>query len=213
MMASHEEGEDVPRLVDYNETSRIALDAFRKLANKYPVFERTYGQPKPIHLSKYLSYTQIVGIFNPFLMEANINVDVPSFTIPANMCHELAHMYGFMKEDEANYIAYLACMNSGDDDFMYSGILLALSYTLGELYVADVSRYIDVCYIFEKPVLGDLYVEKDYWAAVEDWDYQPVIAEVSNTVNDVFLRTNGQMNGIKSYREVVKFLVAEYRNR
>ena len=60
--------------------------------------------------------------------EANVNVDVPRYTIAHTMCHELAHLRGFIREDEANYIAYLACMASGDPELMYSALAEALVY-------------------------------------------------------------------------------------
>ena len=56
-----------------------------------------------------MSYANIGGMFFPFTMESNINVDNPFFVVPWTMAHELAHQCGFMREDEANFIAYLAC--------------------------------------------------------------------------------------------------------
>ena len=56
-----------------------------------------------------MSRTEITGIFIPFTMEANVNVDIPDYSLGSTMCHELAHLHGFIREDEANYISYLAC--------------------------------------------------------------------------------------------------------
>ena len=65
------------------------------------------------------------GIYIPYTFESNINVDVPAFSIPAIMCHELTHFRGFMRENEANFLGYLACMESPRDDFRYSGAMMA----------------------------------------------------------------------------------------
>ena len=37
------------------------------------------------------------------------------------MMHEQTHLRGFMNEAEANFVAYLACENSSDPYFEYSG--------------------------------------------------------------------------------------------
>lgn len=62
--------------------------------------------PKPVANSWLMSRAQLTGQFT-FTYEANINILAPDYTIPATICHELAHTRGFMREDEANFIAYL----------------------------------------------------------------------------------------------------------
>ena len=59
-----------------------------------------------------MSYADIAGMYFPFTVESNINADGPFFTIPATMGHEMAHQCGFMREDEANFIGYLACKDA-----------------------------------------------------------------------------------------------------
>ena len=48
---------------------------------------------------------------------------MPYYNIPHTICHELSHLKGFMREDEANFIGYLACIGSDSPDFRYSGYL------------------------------------------------------------------------------------------
>jgi len=62
----------------------------------------------------------------PFTGEANVNISMPHTSIPFTACHEMAHQIGFAREDEANFIAYIACKNHPSPDFQYSGILSAL---------------------------------------------------------------------------------------
>ena len=110
----------------------------RKLAERYPALERPlYSPPKPVLASKLMSYANIGGMFFPFTMESNINVDNPFSTVPWTMAHELAHQCGFMREDEANFIAYLACKESDDALMRYSGLLLAYDNATAALRKAD----------------------------------------------------------------------------
>ena len=43
------------------------------------------------------------------------------------MCHELLTS-GYIYEDEANFIAFLACVESDDSTFQYAGYLSVLNY-------------------------------------------------------------------------------------
>ena len=66
-------------------------------------------------------------------MEANYNNVMNEIQKPSTMCHELAHLRGYILEDEANFIAYLACVQSEDVFFEYSGYLSVLSYLNSDL--------------------------------------------------------------------------------
>ncbi len=80
---------------------------------------------KPVQLSHWWSYTGITGMYFPFFAEANVNIDVPDSGIPATAAHELAHTRGFAREDECNFLAYLACIHHSSGDVRYSGYLSA----------------------------------------------------------------------------------------
>ena len=49
----------------------------------------------------------------------------------------------------------------------------------------------------------DLDANREYWAK-----YDGTIAEVSNKVNDTYLKANGQTEGVKSYNRMVDLIVA-----
>ena len=90
----------------FEQYAQESVEAMRKLAEQYPVLDRPlYSPPKPVLASELMSCANIGGMFFPFTMESNINVDNPFFVVPWTMTHELAHQCGFMREDEANFIA------------------------------------------------------------------------------------------------------------
>jgi len=64
-----------------------------------------------------MSYLGIGGVYFPFTGEANVNISMPHTSIPFTACHEMAHQIGFAREDEANFIAYIACKNHPSPDF------------------------------------------------------------------------------------------------
>lgn len=191
----------------WREVSKIAEESFEKLSKEYPVLGGYYGSPKPVFFSKFMSRMEITGIFWPFTMEANVNVDSTEYSVPVTMGHELAHLRGFMREDEANYIAYLVCKTSDSLEFQYSGIMLALSYAGNQLYRQDADLYRQVRQFYNTGMEADLREEYYYWKQFED----TVISTVSNTMNDTYLKANNQSDGVKSYGRMVDLLLAEYR--
>ncbi|HHU72208.1 MAG TPA: DUF3810 domain-containing protein [Clostridiales bacterium] len=190
-----------------HELAHLVEEAMGELGEEYPVLSGRYGAPKPIFLSPFMSYTEITGMFFPFTMEANVNVDIPDYSIPATMLHELAHLRGFMREDEANYIAYLAGEKSNNPDIKYSSTMLALIISGNALYRENADMYFDIRDQYSEEVLRDIRANSAYWAKYED----TVVSTVSNKINDTYLKVNNQTDGVKSYGRMVDLLLAKYR--
>lgn len=181
--------------------------AMETLSKKYPVLGGNYGSPKPILLSSVMSRTEITGIFIPFTMEANVNVDIPDYSIPATMLHELAHLRGFMREDEANYIAYLAGMESDNPEIEYSSTMLALVISGNALYDRDKDIYFEIRDQYSEGVINDIRENSAYWQQYDD----TVISAVSDKINDTYLKANAQKDGVQSYGRMLDLLLAKYR--
>jgi hypothetical protein len=189
--------------------AKLAAEAYQHLAEDYPVLGGAYGAPKPILLSRLMSQTEITGIFIPFTMEANVNVDVPDYSIPVTMLHELAHLRGFMREDEANFIAYLAGMKSESVDLNYSSTMLALIIAGNALYDQSPELYFEIREGYSDGVINDIRANSMYWQQYED----TVVSTVSNKINDTYLKANAQADGVKSYGRMLDLLLANYRSK
>lgn len=185
-----------------------AVRAMQTLGESEPVLEGYYPPPKRVAWSREMSRFGITGVYFPFTVEANVNVDVTDYNLGADMCHELSHVAGFMREDEANFIAYRACTRSGDPVLAYSGTMLALIHAGNALYEVSPKLYATLCGEYSEAVVRDLCDNSDYWAQFED----SVTTEVGEKVNDIYLKANNQSAGIRSYGEMVDLLLAEYRN-
>lgn len=190
-----------------NETAKDAQEAFNSIGEEYEVLRGRYPFPKPVLFSKFMSRAEITGIFIPYTVEANVNVDAPDFTIPFTMSHELAHLSGFMREDEANYIAYLVSIGSESKDFNYSGSLSALIMTLDALYAQDYELYFELRNECSEGVNSDLRYNSAYWSQFEDTS----ITVISNKVNDNYLKMNNQKDGVKSYGRMLDLMLAKRR--
>lgn len=183
---------------------RQTTEAYAALSKTFSFFQAQYGPPKPVILSRSLSYTNIEGIYIPLTVESNVNVDMPDSAIPSASCHEMAHKYGFAREDEANFIAYLACMASDDREMMYSGTLLALTTSMNSLASYDGDAYWKIYETYCDGIKRDLCAESDYWI-----QFEGPVAETSGDWNNAYLKSNKQADGVQSYGRMVDLLLAK----
>ncbi len=190
---------------DYEKTAERAQKSFENISKQYEVLKGNYPAPKLVYFSRYMSQMRITGVFFPFTFEANVNIDVPPYQVPSTMLHELVHLRGFMREEEANFVSYLACINSGFDDFAYSGTMLALSHSMTALYYEDYDAFSKLYDTYSENVRNDLKYSSSYWKR-----FETKVAEVSNKVNDSYLKANNQEDGVKSYGRMVDLLLAYY---
>jgi hypothetical protein len=192
----------------FNATARIAM---RSLGELYPVLDTYYPAPKPVLFSRQiLSPLFIGGVFSPFTLEALYNRDMPDSGIPFTALHELSHLSGFMREDEANFIAFLACRGSEDIAFQYSGYDLAL-WSLFRVY--DGEDLYELYMSIPEQVRLQAYIDSQYWHSVRSRPGGAAVAAMASAVNDTYLKAQGQEDGVRSYGRVVDLLIADYLAR
>jgi len=190
------------------EVAAQAPQGIDRLAEHYPVFEGFTPRPKPILASRGMSMMNVAGVYIPFTFEATFNADMPHFSIPHTMLHELAHFKGFMREDEANFIAYIASREMDSPAFRYSGAMLALIHTGNALFAADRDLYFELSEGLSEGIWRDFADNRAYWQ-----QFEGRVAEVATAMNDAYLRHNRQEDGVRSYGRMVDLLLADYRAR
>lgn len=188
---------------DAKETNQEAVTAMKRLGKSYPELSGYYPNPKGLLFPWILSVQQLTGIYSPFTVEANYNSGIVDYNIPFTACHELSHLRGFMQEEEANFIAFLASSGSEDIYFQYSGYLMGWKYCMNALYKADYKAWEEVRQQLSKEVEPDLEANREFW---DKYDGQ--IAETANKVNDTYLKANAQAEGVESYNKMVDLIVA-----
>ena len=189
------------------EALRRARFGFDRIGREYAVLDgRSVGRPKGVLLSWVMSWIGPSGIYSPYTGEPNVNMHLPQSEFPSTVCHEMAHQLGFAREDEANFIGYLAARAHPDVDFQYGGALEALSYSLRALARSDRDSYLvalDSC---------SAGVKRD-WAAerAHSERYRTSWSKVSRRINDAYLKSQGQTEGVQSYGRMVELLIADQR--
>lgn len=178
-------------------------DAYEKGYEKYPFISELDAPVKQVMLSEPMTYTHISGVYSFFSGEANINVNYPDFVLPFTAAHEMAHQRGIARENEANFIAYLICMESDDPYIRYSATLNMYEYVSSALSSADKSEYSVSFSALPQSVRNELYAYSDFFDKYRD----SVASEVSETINNTYLTVQGT-EGTKSYGMVVDLFVA-----
>ncbi len=190
---------------NYEKIQKKGVAAMERLAEQYPALSGYYPQPKPVAVSWILSIQQCSGVYSPFTIEANYNRDMVPYNIPHTICHELSHLRGFMREDEANFIGYLACIGSEDADYRYSGYLMGWIHAGNALSRIDYNEYVRLHELLDQQVILELSENSEFWD-----QYEGEVAEVQEKVNDAYLKANGQSDGVKSYGRVVDLMLVDF---
>lgn len=212
------QGDSGERL-DMEDTARKLM---RELGREYPQLEGYYPRPKALLSSDFMCQQHMQGYYFPFSMEANYNDVMHILNFPATMCHELAHLRGYIYEDEANFISYLACTESEDDFFRYSGYLSVLVYLNNDLYRAwkEENQVYEEAAAVVKPVAVEKQVwEDNIFVTQEEWDRingkawldTDFVDKAADKFIDVNLKVNGIADGKVSYSRVVRLLLQYYR--
>ncbi len=165
------------------------------------------SQVKKVFTKNLLSLTLTTGIYSPFTFEANVNMQMPDLYFAAVAAHEYAHLQGFAREDEANFISWYVLSQSDEADYAYSANVFALSYALNAL--GDVSSA-DYNALYDSLSPG---VKRDYSYQSSYWDeFRTEFSEKSQDIYEDYLSQNGVEDGMRSYGRMVDLVIALYKN-
>ena len=183
-----------------------ARSAYKNLEKKYPFLQRNKLSIKKSlygHAGNYLGFT---GYYNPFTGEAQANTTVPVFLRPYIATHELAHELGYAKEDEANFVGYLAASQSTDPFFHYSTYLDLFMYANRELFYADSVVSKSFYDSLSPAIKGDIEVWRRF-----NRSHQSFIEPGITWLYSKYLKLNQQPKGMRSYNQVTAMIIAYYK--
>lgn len=181
--------------------------AYMSLSDEYEFLPRLNSRIKPVMLSDAMSYTHITGIYTFLTGEANLNVAFPDYTLPFTAAHELAHQRGVARENEANFMAFLACSSSDDPYIRYCAYINLQEYVLSALGTADEKMYTLAFYAMPIEAKREMAAYSEFYEKYRD----SAVGEVSGAVNDTFLKLHGT-EGTKSYGMVVDLAVSYFKS-
>ena len=187
------------------ETSEKLCQSFDALSKEYKFFDNFDSRVKPVENGAAMTYLGISGIYTYYTGESNVNTAFPIAEMTFVAAHELSHQRGIMRENEANFMAYLVTTTSDDLYVNYSGYLSMYQYLASALYRTNPDRYREINKSLASGPRGDIAEINRVVIAYGD----TFIADISSFINDIFLKSNGTA-GVVTYGEVVKLAVAYY---
>ena len=185
--------------------------AYKSASEKYPFVMGYSSRIKPVMASQLMSKAGLLGMYSYYTGETNVNTDYMDYTLMFTCAHELSHQRGISREDDANFMAFLVCLESDDPYINYAGYVNMLEYMLNPLYTAlkeenRLSRYSSILSKLDERVLCEIGV-----ASKKTEDNKGVISTVTNKVNDTYIMVQGVESGSKSYGLVVELTAAYYK--
>ncbi len=178
--------------VIYNgDVSQDVKEALLGISGEFPRMKGYYPNAKPILGSYFMYQSGIIGVYFPFSMEANYNTYTSTTYMPNVIAHELSHLKGYIYEDEANFMSYIACTESSNNMLKYSGYLSVLNYINNDYFdCAGEDRYwsqvkIDPAVSFDNHCYDEetkkFLVEKE--SVIKD----EVMENINETITDTYL--------------------------
>lgn len=190
----------------YKDMNDKLITAYDKFCENHDFIINFKSNLKPVFLSEGLSYMHITGVYTFFTGEANLNIGFPDYSIPYTAAHELAHQRGIAREDEANMIAFLVCIESEDPYIQYCAYTNMYEYVTSALYKADRELYREIRSKTNEAFTSEQIAFSKFFDKYE----KSVASQVSGAVNDAYLVSQGTVGQV-SYGMVVDLTVAYFK--
>jgi hypothetical protein len=200
-----DEGGVVRSPYSFDELNDVLNEEFKRLDGKY-FFENT-PRVKAVDNVWFMDIAMIGGIaFVPF-GEANIDAARTSVNyIPSLMAHEIAHIKGVMRENEAELVSAYILITSENEYLRYCGYYRYIDYLISAIRISDPYdlEYEKADAFWRRSNSVSSYVYSD-WEGYSDLEKHVLIpffrlfSGFSGYINDLYLKFNGAENGSGSY--------------
>lgn len=149
---------------------------------------------KPSLAGWFMDRSGTSGFTNPFTLETQLAPDLLWFERPFSQAHEWSHVAGFNREDEANYIAVLACLRDSDVVAQYSGWLELF------LYLPQKQKYA------HSEFVPQVWADFDAIRRRNAHFVNLNLSRFSWRVYNGYLKTNHIASGVRNYDEVTQLM-------
>ncbi len=147
---------------------------------------------KPDGLLRALS---ISGIYNPFFGDAHVDNALGPLKKTFTIAHEMAHAYGVTSEADANFTAWLACMQSDNAFARY-----AAEYVLWRHLASEVNKVYPVDIVEGLVSAIPEPLQKDREAIWKNYyTYPGYFPDLAYSLNDTYLKLQGVEAGADDY--------------
>ncbi|MBQ9467830.1 MAG: DUF3810 domain-containing protein [Clostridia bacterium] len=194
----------------FKEMNEKLCEAYASATKDYDFIMGYSSVIKPVMASKFLSKAGLLGMYSYYTGESNVNVDYMNYNLVFTCAHEMSHQRGISKEDEANFMAFLVCMESDDPYINYCGYLNMFEYMRNPLYEALIKENRASYYTRVRDKLDERARNDVNISDKKTVDNQGTISTIYNAINDTFIKTQLDERGSASYGFVIELTAAYY---
>jgi hypothetical protein len=208
LSALRSEIHEFPIVEEYNSSLKRELEPkVHFVFNEFNIGKALPLSCKFIHPKGFLFFWGASGVYWPFVGEAYVDAGLHPIQIPFTMAHEMSHVMGWTDEGECNLLAYLICKQSKDIVCQYSAEIALLRYMLFDLSTLDFSYYKLFRASLPNLIQNDLdEINKNINS------YPEFLPWLRNYFYDIFLKSNGIIEGTRSYSNLPKWIVLMKEN-
>ena len=195
---------------DFDTLAGMAADGFHTLTydHSYPVFAGSTVPVKELGWADMYTSMGITGFTMGLTGEAAVNPQIPDMALPFTICHEMAHRMCIASERDANFAAFLACSVHDNVQYLYSAYFMAYRYCYNALASINSQDAAAATARISNSVSEKLHHDLVYYNTFFANKQDATATDFANTVNDTYLKTSGETEGIKSYGQVCDLLVS-----
>jgi len=107
----------------------------------------------------------------------------------------------------ANFIGFLACVGSENQEYRYSGYLMGWIYAGNALESVEHEAYAGYWDMLRPEVQEDLRENTAFWDR-----FDTKVSKAAETLNNTYLKANSQSDGVRSYGRAVDLMLAWYQS-
>ena len=198
--------------MDFDQLCTLVQMAYARQAMVQKPLKLQNANIKKAVFPSWGDYVGYLAFYQPMTGEAIVRADLPLWTLPYTMAHEMAHQLGYASETEANFIAYVVAAESDDPVLKYSMLLQMFTYAQdAQLLLIAGNKGFDAWEAQIKKnkvalspgVLKDRAEIRAFFTARAGKQIQ-----ASTKLYDQFLKWNQQAAGLASYADVLKWVRA-----
>jgi hypothetical protein len=202
--------EGAPVITDFNALAAVAHQGFDVLTydKAMSVFASSKAPVKQLSMTGLFLSKGDSGMTVALTGESAVNPKVPSAAMPFAICKEMSHRISIYAEADANFAAYLACVNNPDPLYQYSGYLMAYYYCYQAMLSIPTSAAQASASKAEKGLNG--LVRDDIEAVYGFYGEAESTANVQSTANITDSEGENTLIAFSSYSDVADLFASWY---
>lgn len=144
----------------------------------------------PLFLELHITGVTVLGLGQASVSSMNKDCEY-AFV----MAHEMAHLKGVAREDEANLLASYILLSSNDPYLLYNGLFSTFNSLLDIYRLTNYSLYEEFVSKLNPEIIYEMNQVSRYYSEHD------LLSKVGNFINNLYLVLNGNENGTDDYQD------------